>query len=556
MFDLAIIGGTIVDGSGKPGFSGDIAVEAGKIVALGKIEGQAAMTIDARARVVAPGFIDLHTHYDAQVTWDPTLAISPWHGVTTVLMGNCGFSIAPTRREHRDLILRTLERVEGMGLATLRAGIGEDFPLDEFASYLDAIERRGTLINVCFAVGHTAVRLNVMGEDAVRRRATRDEVTAMARLVRAAREAGARAFTTSLSLGQFAYDGQAIPSRLADFDEIDSLAGAFGAGGLMQASIGKLEYLERFNALSAKHDTTFMWTGILSGLTGPGSHRKYLADAHTVQDRGLKVVPQFSPLPVEFEFDFDVPLPFERRPFIAASKTLDTAGKLSLYRDQAFRRAFKNDAPSGLDAALKGWATRTVIAHVPGDPTLEERSLAAVAADRGIDPIDLILDLSIESDLKARFRLAVLNFDDDEVGEILQDPCGVVAFSDAGAHASQLCNAHYSTHLLQHWVREKGLLSLERAVQMLTGRPAEVAGLTDRGRLEIGRAADIVVFDPATVGATPLRRSYDLPAGGDRIVSDASGIDAVIVNGTITRRHGHDAAFDAKRLPGQVLRLA
>ncbi|MBM3508859.1 MAG: amidohydrolase family protein [Alphaproteobacteria bacterium] len=555
MFDLKITGGTIIDGTGQPGYAGDVAVKDGKIAALGTVVGAAAATIDARGRAVTPGFIDLHTHYDAQIAWDPSLAISSWHGITTVLMGNCGFSVAPTRTEHRDLVLRTLERVEGMSLAALRAGVGPDFPLHDFAAYLDAIERRGTLINIAASVGHTAVRLNAMGEDAVRRRATADEVAAMARLVRAARDAGAYGFTTSLSLGQFAYDGNPIPSRLADFDEIDTLANAFRAGGtgLMQASIGKLEYLDRFNDIAGRRDLTFTWTGILGGLTGPGSHRKYLAEAHATQARGLRVFPQFSPLPLEFEFDFDVPLPFERRPCLAATKALDRAGKIAAYRDPALRRAFKADIPDGIDASLAGWIERTTIVSAPHAPELDERPLAQAAAERGVHPIDLALDLAADSDLKAKFRLAILNFVDDEVAEILKDPCGVVAFSDAGAHASQLCNAHYSTHILQHWVRETGTLALSQAVYMLTGRPADVASFKDRGRLAVGFAADIVVFDPATIAATSLKRVYDLPAGGDRIVCEAPGIEAVIVNGTPIRQAGKDLPMPG-RYPGRVLR--
>ncbi len=555
-YDLKIIGGTILDGTGAPGYRGDVAIEDGRIAALGEVDGVADATIDAAGRVVCPGFIDLHTHYDAQITWDPTISISPWHGVTTALMGNCGFSVVPTRPEHRDLILRTLERVEGMNLAVLRTGIDADFPLHDFAAYLDAIERRGVLVNVAFSVGHTAVRLNVMGEDAVERAANAEEIEAMRDLVRAARKSGAMSFTTSLSLGQFAYDGHPIPSRLADFDEIDQLAGAFAeaGGGMMQASIGKLEWLEKFNEIVGRHDLTFSWTGILSGLTGPGSHRQYLADAHEVQASGLKVFPQFSPLPVEFEFDFEVPVPFERREFLAASMKADRAGKCRIYRDPEFRRAFREDKPDRMDASLQGWTERTVIVDVPDEPDLAERPLAEVARERGVHPIDLALDLSADSDLKAKFRLPVLNYEEDEVGEILQDPVGVVAFSDAGAHASQLCNVHYTTHILQHWVRETGTLSLERAVQMLTGRPAEVAGFADRGRLAPDLQADVVVFDPETVGAGPLKRVFDLPAGGDRIVCEAVGIDAVIVDGTVIRRDGEDMPVTGGRYPGRVLR--
>ena len=554
--DLKITGGTIVDGTGKPGYAGDVAIKDGRIVALGAVSGEAAATIPAAGRIVSPGFIDIHTHYDAQIVWDPTLSVSPSHGVTSVIMGNCGFSIAPTRPDRRDLILRTLERVEGMSLEALRTGVRPDWPIDSFPAYLDAIERRGVLVNVGAHVGHTPVRLFVMGEDAVRRAATMDEIKAMARLVLEATEAGAVGFTTSMTKTQFAYDGHPIPSRVADWTEVEMLiaAAAEGGGGTIQNSPGSLEAVEVFSLLAGKYDLAYTWTAILAGLDGPGSHRRFLDEAHKRRGRGLRVYPQTSPQPQQFEFSFDAPIVFDRNDLFARTRKTDRAGRLDIYRDAAFRRAFKGVVFEGFDVMLNGWAERTVITHAPTDPSLNERTLAAAAAERRVDPIDLALDLSIESDLRARFRLAVVNFDEKEVGEILNDPVGVVAFSDAGAHTSQLCNANYTTHILEHWVRETGTLKLEQAIWMLTGRPAEVMGLKDRGQLAVGARADIVVFDKDRVGSGPLRRTSDLPAGADRIVADAIGIDAVIVNGTVIRRAGAPTLQAGARLPGHLLR--
>lgn len=552
--DLKIAGGTIVDGTGKDRFAGDIGVKSGRIVEVGNVEAEAARTIDAAGRIVTPGFVDIHTHYDAQIIWDPSLSISPWHGVTSVVMGNCGFSIAPTRQHQRDLILRTLERVEGMSLEALRTGVGDSFPLDTFAAYLEAIEARGTLINVGFYVGHTPVRLFVMGEEAVEREATEDEITEMCRIVREAREAGAFGFTTSLSRTQHAYGGHPIPSRLATFAEIDALFAALaeGGGGSSQASLGRLEWLDEFAAMAKRHGISFSWTALLSDINGPGSHRPLIEQAHQLLADDYPVVPQTSPLPQEFEFTFDYPLPWERCDWIKPLLKAPPEERAALWRDREFVNAFRNEELSGFDSSLIGWEQRTVIADAPQDPTLNERPLVEVAEERGVTPFDLAVELSVQSELGTRFRLPVLNFRQDEIAEILLDPVGVIAFSDAGAHASQLCNTHYSTHVLEHWVRETGTLTLEQGVHALTGRPAEVVDLDDRGRIAEGMAADIVVFDADTIRATPLRRVHDLPAGADRIICEAPGMDTVIVNGTVIRDGGEDVSGDA--LPGHMLR--
>jgi N-acyl-D-aspartate/D-glutamate deacylase len=554
-YDLKIAGGTIVDGTGAPGVPGDLGIRAGRIVAVGAAPGAARETIDARGRVVAPGFIDIHTHYDAQILWDPLLSISPWHGVTTVVMGNCGFGVAPTRPAHRELILRTLEKVEGMSLEALQAGLGVEWPFETFPEYLDVIGRRGTAINVGVLVGHTPVRLYVMGEDASERTARPDEIAAMRAIVAEGIAAGAMGFATSKSPTHVGYGGKPVPSRVASLEEIHALAGALrDAGrGIVQATAGPELFLSQFAALARETGRTLTWTALLAGIMGPGSHRAFLKYSADLVAQGLPVVPQVACRPLNFEFQWKEPFVFESMPVFRQVSAADVEGKKRIYRDPAFRQAFR-EAQAGAAGAFAPRWDRTWFAWCPTGPDLEERTVLEVARERGLDPVDLALDVGLASNLEARFRMAVLNDDEDEVAELLTDAHTVLGLSDAGAHASQLCDACFATHLLGHWVREKHTLGLEQAVRMLTSKPAELFGIEDRGRIALGGAADVVVLDPATVGAGPLRRVRDLPAGADRLVADASGIDTVIVNGVVVRRHGTDAVTASGPLPGRLLR--
>jgi N-acyl-D-aspartate/D-glutamate deacylase len=552
-FDLVVRGATLVDGTGAPGRRADVAVRDGRIAAVGSPKGSAARTLDAGGRVVAPGFVDIHTHYDAQVFWDRMLSCSPWHGVTSVVMGNCGFGIAPTRAAHRDLILRTLENVEGMSLDALRAGVGSDWPFETFPEYLAAIERRGTAINVGALVGHTPVRLYVMGEEATERAATPDEIAEMRRIVLEALRAGAIGFATSKSPTHVGYGGRPVPSRAAELDEIEALAGALGEAGhgVMQATIGRGFFLEEFAAIQRKTGRPVSWTALLAGMRGPGGHRAVLEQSARLQAQGIEVIPQVSCRPLMFEFQWKAPFVFESVPLFRSVSAADAEGRKRIYADADFRRQFKE---LGERVGIAARWDRTVIADCPSDRALEERTVEEVAAERGVHPIDLALDLGLATNLEARFRMAVMNTDEADVAELLAHPSAMLGLSDAGAHASQLFDACFSTHLLGHWVREKRALSLEQAVRLLTSRSAEVFGLHDRGRVAPGLAADLVVFDPATIGCTPLRRVQDQPAGADRLVADGLGIDAVIVNGTAIRANGEDVVDRAGPLPGRVLR--
>jgi N-acyl-D-aspartate/D-glutamate deacylase len=552
-FDWLIRGGTLVDGTGAPARRGDLGIRGGRIAALGDVRGSARRTLDAGGCAVAPGFVDIHTHYDAQVFWDRMLSISPWHGVTSVVMGNCGFGIAPTRPEHRDLILRTLESVEGMSLAALRAGVGSDWPFESFSEYLDAIQARGTAIHVGALVGHTPVRLYALGDEATEREATPAELAQMQRLVRDALAAGALGFATSKAPTHVGYAGRPVPSRAASFAELEALADCLAEAGhgVLQATVGRDLFFRELALLQQRCGRTVSWTALLQGLFGPEGHRRALEETEKMQADGIAVVPQVSCRPLVVEFQWKAPFPFESLPLFQQVSAADFEGRKRIYASPEFRAAFRERSGDGVLSSRFG---DLVIAEVPGRPELAERKLADVASERGVHPADLAFDLGLETGLEARFRMPVANTDEAEVATLLRHPGTVLGLSDAGAHASQLCDACAPTHLLGHWVREQGVLSLEEGVRRLTSSTADHFGIRGRGRLAEGLAADVTVFDPATVGAGPLRRVRDFPAGADRLVSDATGIRAVVVEGTPIRIDGRDVVDPEGPLPGRVLR--
>lgn len=559
-YDLKITNGTIVDGTGEPGYGGDVGIRDGKIAALGNAPEDASRTIDAEGKIVCPGFIDIHTHYDAQIIWDRMLTVSPWHGVTTVVIGNCGFGVAPTRPENRDLIVRTLEKVEGMSRAALQAGMG-DWGFETFPQYLDAIEQRGTAINVAAYIGHTPLRLYVMGEDAYEREATADEIQRMRALVREALEAGALGFATSESPNHVGAEGRPVPSRFATFEETEALTAALAdAGtGIVQISAGGEIKFDHYQALVKASGGKLNWSSLLTRNTHPGLHRDYMDKTTELIEGGVPIYPQMSCRELTMEFRFDEPFPMERLTLFEPLGKMDLDGKRKAYGDPAFRQALRVEmSPEGSDAGpivrLREAWSNTAVSECPTDPSLDDRTLAHIAAERGSDPVDVALDLSLESDFQTRFRIPLANNDEAAVAELLGHKDTLLGLSDAGAHTSQLCDACFTTHLLGHWVREKGALPVEEAVRKLTSLPADVFGLTGRGRLAMDQPADVVVFDPETVAAGKLRRVTDLPGGEERLVSEATGIEAVIVNGTVLRNADGDALSGDARLPGALLR--
>ena len=435
-YDLKIVGGDIVDGTGSPRRRGDVGITDGRVVALGEAPESAARVIDATGMIVSPGFVDVHTHYDAQVLWDPMLTISPWHGVTTVVVGNCGFGVAPTRPEHRDLVLRTLERVEGMSLAALKAGIGPDWPFQTFPQYMDALERQPLGINVAVMVGHTPVRLSVMGDEATLRAATPAEVAEMKGIVAEAMDAGAVGFATSVSKVHIGYSGRPVPSRLAAFGEMLEIADAVGKSGhgLIHYNVGREPRWEEYEALHARSGRPVVWTALLAGSLGPGSHREHLDKSGAQIARGLPIYAQGACRPIQIEFDFRSPVVFDTwASFERAREAPDEGARRAVYADPAFRARVKRQVagPGPDDQSFMGKEreadTRRASFHdltvsAAPDAGLIERKLGDLARETGVDPVDLMFDLALQSDLRVRFRVSLLNFVEDEVREMSRIP--------------------------------------------------------------------------------------------------------------------------------------
>src|SRR4051794_24280887 len=542
----ALRGALVVDGSGGPARRADVVVEGDRITSVGDGPNvaRAAEKVDLSGLVLAPGFIDIHTHYDAQVLWDPDLTPSCWHGVTTVVMGNCGFGIAPTRPEDRSTIARTLENVEGMSVEALEAGIPWTF--ESFPEYLDAVESAPTRLNVAAMIGHTPLRLYVLGDEATERPAKEEEVDRMRALVAEALAAGALGFATSKSPTHAGAEGKPVPSRLAELDEVYGIAEALKqhGRGVMQITPGAGLFINEFAELTKQTGVPVSWTALLTGIGGPGMALDLL---EATAKAGDNVWPQIACRPLVMQITFEDPFAFASLDAFKEVLKVPRERRVDIYADPAWRER----ARSGSGGVFATKWDKTTIAETDRHGALMGRSLAEIADERGVHPLDAAIDLALEENLKTRFCVVLANDDEEEVGKLLQDDRAVLGLSDAGAHASQLCDACFSTHLLSHWTREMGVLSLEQAVWRLTGQPARIFGITDRGLVREGMAADLVAFDPDTVGVTDLERVWDLPAGADRLVARSTGVEHVWVNGTAIRKDGEDVA-DAR--PGKLLR--
>jgi N-acyl-D-aspartate/D-glutamate deacylase len=547
--DLVIRGGSVVDGTGAPPFRSDVAINDGRIVALGKgLEG--ARVLDASGHLVAPGFIDIHTHYDAQVFWDPALTPSGFHGVTTVVAGNCGFSIAPTRPEHRELMAHTLENVEDMHVPSPMPGIPWDF--ETFPEYLVSVERRGTVLNYAAYIGHTALRLFAMGDEAYERAATRDEVEQMQAILREALLAGAAGFATGFAPTHRGANGKPVPSRFADRSELDALLDVMHnlARGVVAIAPGDQCPIDDMYDLQPRVGLPFTYGALLT--TPSGTHQRLVELNRAGWARGAQVWPQITPRPLVMSMTLAEPFPFNVNHQFAALIDRPVHERRRAYADPGWRTRTL-DCWADQQILAPRWDTYE-IAECPTHPELEETRLDTLADKRGVEPFDALLDLALdEPDLALRVRVVLANDDQSEVASLLTEEHCTIGLSDAGAHVGQLCDAPQATDLLGTWVRDRGLMSVECAIRKLTGVQADLLGVTDRGYLRQGAWGDIVVFNLDTVAPGPTRRVRDFPANAERLTADRpTGIRHVVVNGIPIQVESE--RVEPRARPGQLVR--
>ncbi|MCH2170198.1 amidohydrolase family protein [Myxococcota bacterium] len=559
MIDLLIRDALVIDGTGAAGQPGNVAIDGGRIVEVGAdAGGPARRSFDAAGRVVCPGFFDLHTHYDAQWFWEPTASSSCWHGVTSVLTGNCGFTLAPVAApEDRDYLQRLFSQVEGVSMELLDSVL--DWTWSSFGEYLERI-RPELGINVAAQVGHCALRHRVMGAESYERAATPDEIEAMAAELKAALHQGAIGFSTLQANFEVGPYDKPVPSQLATHDELRTLATAMGTagGGVFTVSPHPgaahidATYRELMIELSKLTGSAVVWNAFQHRWDDPEGWRDLLAYMEESSERGGEVYAVAKSQRLDLEFDLIDTRLFVWYPTWHQALSLPKEEKLARFADPELRAALREEFDDSPEAPSQMTA-RSQIVHFTESrthPELAGRRVADVAAERGVHVVDAMLDVVVEDRLETRFVYrGLMNGDMDAVGQILRGPRCLPGVSDAGAHLDMDCGVDFSGRLLGHWVREQGIMPLEEAVRRLTSMSAAVLGVNDRGRLEPGLAADVVIFDPDTIAAGPREWREDVPAGGRRIVQRALGVGAVIVNGQVLIEDGvHTGA-----LPGTIL---
>ena len=545
----------LYDGLGSPGVRGDLAIGNGRIVAMGDVGDLPGEEIEAEGLALMPGIVDNHTHYDAQLTWDPCATPSPALGVTTAIIGNCGFTIAPCKPKDRDLVMKNLTQVEGMGIETLRAGVRWDF--ESFPEYLDMLERQGTALNIAAFVGHSSLRTFVMGEDAPKRAATPSEIAQMRALVVEAMEAGAVGFATSTSPAHNGDGGHPMPSRLADDTEMRALVTSLkesGRGVFMLTKGGQSTpaFLE---SLAAESGRPVVVAALLHNPTNPGVVFDELDAISAANARGHTMMGAISCCPLSFDFTLESPYPIESLAAWKPAFALKGKARMAKLADPAFRQSIRDELsrPAQVRNFNGEWhKVQVVETFRPEHAAFEQRTLADLAAEAGKDPLDFFFDLALAEDLRTVFVALTLNSDEEAVGRLIRHPHSLVSLSDAGAHLTFFNDAGFGLHLLGHWVREKGELTLPQAIYRLTAQPARLFGIQDRGVLKVGHAADLMLFDPKTVDRGPKERVRDLPAGGARLTTRAIGVHGVWVNGK--RIADARGMTTLRTLPGKLLR--
>ena len=559
MYDLIIENARICDGTGTQSFYGNVAVKDGLIAAVGKGNGEAAQKkIKADGLALAPGFIDPHTHYDAQVAWDPLVTCSSWHGITTVVMGNCGVGVAPVRPNARDIVMWDLVNVEAIPFEVMERGI--DWQWETHAEYLNVLQKRGMGINVASLAALTPLRHYVMGEESFEREASPDEIGEMQRLFRNAMRAGAFGLTSTILNNHIGFEGRPLACRNASRAEWNALCQVMKEEGrgtieiaLTGTNVGQVsddEYdLLKFLVDESQRPVTF-----LALFNKPGKPESYLNAVEKVQPilGWDKAVPQVTCRPLRVQFNM-------KNPFLFAifsawhhvfNKSVEE--QMQIYADPGFRNAFRQEMDTR--RIFRGqWGRMTVIdAHSEAvkPHVASKKTVAEIARDQGKDVVDAFLDLAVADRLELMFDLQAFNFEPEGVKNLVSDPRFLIGLSDGGAHVDMLCDAGYATYLLGRWVRDNQVLSIEEGVRRLTSVPADLFGIPNRGRIAPGLVADLTLFDPDTVDAKDPEYVWDLPGGGKRFVAKSTGIKTTVVSGNVLYQ---DDEYQGG-LPGQVLR--
>ena len=561
-YDIVIRDGMVVDGSGGARYRGDVGIKDGVITKIGRINEKAEQTIDAEGHVVTPGFVDGHTHMDAQLFWDPLGSCSCYHGVTTAVMGNCGFTLAPCRQEEADLVFRSLERAEDIAREAMLEGI--EWQWETFPEFLDAVDRQDKGINYAGYIGHSALRTYVMGERAFTDEATEDDVKKMQGLVKEAVNAGAIGFSTSRTPNHITADDKPVASRLANWEEVRAIVNAVGETGkgifeIAGESPGRnperiRDYHERLRDLAVESGVTQTW-GMFSVKVAPDFWRPYFDLLNETAEAGGRMFAQVHSRALNNIFSFESTTPFDNWDVWREFRQLPLAEQCArLKSDAELKRKLVEIAngeyrgPKIVGAELRPPSWDYV--YVMDDMVYDKPSLAELAGHKGVSPVELMIDLSLEKDLKLFFRTPIANENQDHVIEMIKHPRSVVTFSDSGAHVSQIMDSSLQTHLLSYWVREKEALPLEEAIRQITYNTATVWGLHDRGLLREGMKADVNVFDPTTVGADMPELVNDLPSGARRLKQVSTGIRNTIVNGEILLTNNEHSGA----IPGRLLR--
>lgn len=556
-YDVLIKNGTVVDGTGAPRQRADVAIAGGKIAAIGKVTEGAKRVIDASDLIVSPGFVDPHTHYDAQICWDPMFTSSSWHGVTSLVMGNCGVGLAPCKPEAREITAWDLVNVEAIPFDVLAKGVTWDWTT--FPEYMNAAQKRGVGLNVGFMAPLTPFRHFVMGEESMDRAATVEETAKIKALIREAMQAGAMGLSTTNGPQHIGYQGRPLACRLSSREELTAYCNVLKEldRGVIElalndspSTVSESDY-DLLNHLLTESNRPVTWLALLNRDDKPEMCLDTLRQTESLLKRGA--IPQVTCRPLIIQINL-------RNPFIFANmsswkpafnQTVET--QINLYRDGAFRTAFRKALQEPRIFSDKTLWSRLNVKEVenPAMKSLEGKSVAQVAQDRQADSLDTFFELAIEDNLNIQFTMELFNADETRIPELITDSRTMIGLSDGGAHVDMLCDAGYCTYLIGTWVRDRSAITLEHAVRRITSEPANFFGLKDRGKLAVGMAADVAIFDYNTIGSGKrAEMRHDLPGGGRRLVMPAKGVCYTLVNGQVLLEDGKHTGV----LPGQVLR--